>query len=375
MACINPVGLISFIVYVAIPILAILASVVYVLASKEKFSESSSLFVLAIASFFGVIYGHRSLAIGIDYAGYVDFYYSIVNPNYIYYNIEPGYVYLNRLFSKAHVSHVFFFGGIFAITTGLMLRSVEKAILPALVFVLVCMGFLLDASNIVRHTLVFSIFIAAIKIARKKKIWHFMGIVVASSLIHKSAIFLSVIYFVIHRDLFANRFKLLMALVVLFIAGSFFFRIEYLSTLLDFAGYGKYLRDAQRLEELTGASGNRKIGLGFLFVTVIDFVMIFFYSRDLKKFSPRFLSFYNLHVIGLGFSFFSAGTILLTRINYYFLSFRFFTIAYLLYFLYRRRKGFDLIYLVFIILIYLLAYYNRVMEKDSQYFPFEFINN
>lgn len=365
--------MVSFIVYVFLPFcLTLFFLIISRLAEGEKKLGFTSTIVVSLL--LGLIYGCRATSIGIDYDGYVDFYYSIINPTYTFYNIEVGYVFLNRLFSNAGVSHVYFFGGIFAITIGLTIRSVEKSVLPALFFVLVCLGFLLDASNIVRHALVFAIFIAAFDLARKKKFWQFLGVVFASALIHKSAIFLSIIYFLIHRDLFASRLKLVIALGVLFVVGALFFQIEYLSALLDFAGYGKYLRDAQRLEDLTGASGNRKIGLGFLFVTLIDFVMIFFYSKELKKFSPRFLSFYNLHVIGLGFSFFSAGTILLTRINYYFLSFRFFTIAYLIYFLYKRRKGFDVLYLVFILLIYLLAYYNRVMEKESQYFPFEFIN-
>jgi hypothetical protein len=141
-------------------------------------------------------------------------------------------------------------------------------------------------------------------------------------------------------------------------------------SVFELLNYDNYIDNQVRFMRIAGQV-ERHFGLGFVFLTLVDLVLIFFMNGVKKKF-PNINIYLSLHMLGLIFSFLTVDAMLLYRINYYFITMRIFTISALLYYLLRSKDSTKVIVGIFCLIIYLIAYSSKIFSADSNYYPFTF---
>lgn len=370
--------MISFFVYFILPLISfIILWVAFKIAPGIKQSSLLSrwLTVFAVA-LISVFFGFREISIGNDFESYVLLY--EFNQEDIPFSLtqEWGYYYLNYLGNGLSIPTGWFFSLILFVTLMFLLHSndVLSTRKHIVFFFAISAGLFLDSLNIIRHVLVYSFFIYSVRFILSGSILRYILVIILAGLIHKSAFALLPFYFFINRRMFETRGSILFFVLFAFV---FFASINIsavLSVVLNSLGYAKYLMDESRFGELLGAGG-RDLGMGFLIMTILDFVVLFFFGRKMIANNNGYRIFYNLHMIGLVMSIFFSGAILLSRLNYYFLATRIFSLAYFVEFTITKKQHSLMLFSSVIVALYIVLYIARVKGEDSTYWPFDFVFN
>ena len=313
--------------------------------------------------------------VGIDYGNYLNVY---LNINY-YISLlryEPGFSLLTVICSYFDLHYIFYFGIIALIQIFFLLFSFRKRtdLMPYVVFVYMsCCVTILGWTNIMRQWIAMCLIIFAVSfvdINKFKKILLVELIVLIAFLFHYSSIvFLPLpILFYLHKGAFFKNKKYQFIFLFIFFSFQFFNAKEYLydwfDNLVSNSEYSRYIDYVQE-SELT------KFGL-FSFFQFLIHIIIIKISDNMRYYYQDFPIFdyiYDLAIIGIYLNYLFGGSMMLTRITWYFYCFYYIIIAFAIkYLLYSRTNQ---IFLLSIIILFCSFSFVRIMlymeENTSQY--------
>ena len=119
----------------------------------------------------------------------------------------------------------------------------------------------------------------------------------------------------------------------------------------------------------------RRRGIGFYLILLQNIILIA-YSNKLKAyFSNGYFSIiYDLYIIGVIYGYISNGSIILTRLNYYFNGFNFIVAAFTLTFLFNKLRLHLNNWIIFLLLtaIYILIFIGLIYRIDENSYRFIF---
>lgn len=355
-------------------LLYILLTVLLYIAAKQSFQRNTFVFVAAAVFCYAVIFGLRS-GVGVDFWGYKGWYNDAMLGLNTYDHIEPGFKFLLNASAALRLPFSFFLFLIAFLQLILVFaalskfKSVYKAL--AITFMLGCVW--LTYANGLRQQLAFCIFAYSLQFVADRKLFKYFICVVLASLFHTSAVILVLIYplFAFKEDYFKRiwvQFGLLTAALVISqysLASDAMRSLEGLGKLL---GYDVYFKEEFELTEKV------RIGLGFYINLLIDIVLVFTSTKVKKFYNNRYVMIlYSLFFIGVLWYYVFLDSLLLQRINYYFIGFKYIYAAFAINALVKSR---DLKYLV-ICLLYFAVFVATMyrMEDNTALFMFNWQNS
>lgn len=226
-----------------------------------------------------------------------------------------------------------------------------KQVFPFMVITFMLSEEWLMYANVIRHMIAFAIFVYALKFIINRNLIKYLLAIALACLFHKSAAVLIVIYpiYLIRPSFFNKRsiqFILLGGSLVMMNLNFIQEFIAYFDKLIVLLGYGdKYLMDDRMDMEVS-------IGLGFLVEICIALTIIFFSPKVKLYFNSPLLNIsYDLFFIGLLIKYSFIGSMLIQRMNLFFLGFTFIAAAFTMAYLFKTRKlmryAFVCLYLLF----------------------------
>lgn len=276
--------------------------------------------------------------VGVDHLNYLRIYQEYIVSGHSYRELEWGFDKITLLFTTLNLHFTFYFGFWALLQIFFIYYSVkDERYLWPIIGILIIMGpYYLSWMNGIRQMVVACMFVYAIHFIKNKKILSYFVFILIASLIHRSAIFLILFYFIPEKDYFKNRYINIGLCVLTLMIGLNPYWLEatnFMQILLSSIGYEGYsdnldiLIDSQRREM---SLGPRRLSILLLNMLVIWFAPKL---RLIYK-DTNFLSYFNIAFIGvLMFNLFAnAGNIFLRPISYLTI-FSLITSSYLLYYL------------------------------------------
>ncbi len=352
----------------------ILLTVLLYVAAKQSVQRNTFVFVAAAVFCYALIFGLRS-GVGVDFWGYQGWYNDAILGLNTYDHIEPGFKFLLNTSASLRLPFSFFLFLIAFMQLILVFASVRKfkSVYKALAitFMLGCVW--LTYANGLRQQLAFCVFAYSLQfVADRKMLKYYIGVGVAS-LFHTSAVILVLIYplFALKEDYFKRvwvQFVLLavaLAVSQLSLASGAMRSLDGLGKLL---GYDVYFKEEFELTEKV------RIGIGFFINLLIDVVFIFTSTKVKAFYNTRYVMIlYSLFFIGVLWYYVFLDSLLLQRINYYFIGFKYIYAAFAINALVKCR---DIKYLV-IYLLYFAVFAATMyrMEDNTALFMFNWQNS
>jgi hypothetical protein len=298
--------LLSLFVYIFLGLLMFaLGRIAWIRQQRDYSNSRRSVFwsweVLFIFGIFSFIAGMR-WDVGVDHISYLKIYLdqNIGTKNEL--QMEPLFQIVTELFSLLGVHYVFYFAFLAFLQIFFVYRAVkdERYLYPFIGIVIVFGPEYFSWMNGVRQVIAATIFMWSVQYIVKRQLLLFATAVVIASLVHKSAIILFPLYWILRIDLFKNRAIALFALFASLYVGS----IGWLSDKMGFVAilFGNLSYDwmADNYELLLDAGDIRSFGprrIGIILTAIITIA----YSRHLRvRFgSSKFSIYYNLSIAGI----------------------------------------------------------------------------
>ena len=357
----------AYFVY-SILLLFLLPSIWMYSKSNEK-TRSFVLFVIML--FFSLVIGLR-YNVGTDYMPYKDIYIMQYFPD-----VESGFALMNRILYWLGLP----FSSIFILVAFLQLyffvkgvESINKKYLPLAIFFYFTTLYLFLSLNVLRQTLAFSILVYSIKFIVEKKIFKYVLTIFLASTLHKSALVLLPLYFIINNDwLLKHRIVQLGVYILTFSFSLFFhdFIISNSNTVFYLVGYGSYASNIDTLAEVSWA---KEGGLGVYFFMILDVWLIWYFTKFKNVLTNKsVICFYNLYFLGIIFANIIQGTYF-ERMNIYFQHMRIIIYAVFFYNIFLYDKSMLKKTLAFVLLaIFIIFFYMGIYNKASMCAPYQFV--
>jgi hypothetical protein len=317
--------------------------------------------VLLFSTIFGLRYD-----VGVDYLGYLNIFnlskYQDISHYYNY-----GFRFIVNIFSNNGYHFAFYFFTIAFLQISLFFRAFrdQRYLLIYVIFILFTGRYFIDWMNIMRQSLAFLVFMNSIIYIEKKSLLKYLLCILIAFSLHKSAIFLIILYplLAVNRFHFGNRVT---QLAILFIALYFrgyqnIFSILPINDILNMIGYENYIYHLGLMDK------SFNTGIGFILILSIDIIIIL-YSRILKNFyaSHRFTIHYNIYYFGVILYLLLMGNHATERIALYFISMKLLIVPYLLYYLINRSSKLKYISLSYVCMVYSLLFVNTIISDPIQ---------
>ena len=294
--------------------------------------------------------------------------------------IEIGYIFFNNLFRELGFGYpsififvsflqlLFFFLGI---------KDIGGVQTWALFFYFTTLYFFLSL-NVLRQTLVFSIFIFSIKYIKEKKFICYLISCLLASLFHKSALILIPVYFLSYVVIVYNQYFLVAIYILSILLSSTLSSAVWnnFSMFANILGYSDYAEQITILEEVNWGREDSLGVLTYLWI-ILNSLVILNYKKIRNYFGEQFNIYFCVFYIGIIVSSFVSGTYL-ERPFLYILYIKIIIYAYFFAYLFRLtnsrenflNKVFALIYLA----VFILNFYFAISNHASDCSPFNFIN-
>lgn len=286
---------------------------------------------------YSIVMGLR-YGVGTDFFSYQNMYDSSLNGFEV--EKEPGFVAIIKFattlgFSNSFCLFTYAFVQLFLIFKAF---SGYKQIFPFMVITFMLSEEWLMYANVIRHMIAFAIFVYALKFIINRNLIKYLLSIACACLFHKSAAVLVVIYpiYLFRPSFFNNRaiqFILLGGSLVMMNLNFIQEFIAYFDKLIALLGYGdKYLLDDRMDMEVS-------IGLGFLVELCIALTIIFFSPKVKQYYNSSLLNIsYDLFFIGVLIKYSFIGSMLIQRMNLFFLGFTFIVAAFTMTYLFKTKK-------------------------------------
>lgn len=351
---------------------SLLFFVMYVLcyyASKQNKWWAVVVALIIYSIIFGLRYG-----VGVDFFGYLNIYekFRLSGGDILLReDFEEGFLFIIKQLGYRNIHYGWFFGIIAFLQIFLVFYSVkkDKYIYPFLVitFFLGCSW--LNFANGLRQILVMCLFFVSLRYATNKQfIWYYLFLCLAV-LFHTSAIVLFLIYPLLwFKEEWFSNIKLQMFLLVLSLC---LMRFDIILYLVDYIERGAILLGYDSFFEKRYADRvlreHISLGIGFYINLFIDIICIIFSTEVKHWFRHRFIVYiYNLYFVGTLLFYIFINSAIIGRLNYYFYGFRFLFAAYVLYYLFYKRREFFYILLALFFLTYVAVLY-RAESNTAMY--------
>ncbi len=330
--------------------------------------------IISILLIYSLISGIR-YDVGVDYLGYLQIYLDSQHGMSGLHTFEFIFDYIFNIFSKSDIHFSFFFGfwAFIQLLFVLLAFRNKRNLYPYLILCMILLQYFYLSGGI-RQAVVCCCFIFATQFITDKKLFKYLIFISISIFIHKSAIFLLPLYFILcfNKDFFPNKW--ITAVLILVTIPISELRIwENILTfdfypLLDIAGYETY--NLNKEDILTTGYEFRKGGR--FYISVILPLLVALYSNKLKEYYGKdLINVLNLYFIGAitAIIFYSSG-IVFRRVLMYFFFFDFIGTAYLLHYLSLSHKNFNFIIYVFVTLLCILYFYFFLVSNHHTQYDF-----
>lgn len=314
----------------------------FLLLNKAKLTNS---FIYCIAGclLFSLLAGFR-YGVGMDYFPYLEGYEYLKETGHFIGNHEIGFQFLSKILAECNLSSTVFFAVIGFIQMLFICLAIRKDryIFPFFAFVFVFACTWLIYFNGLRQVISFCIWTYSIRfIVSKDVVKHYLLLLLALSF-HNSALMLIIFYpiFNIRTEWFKNiKYQLIALCISLILMKINYIQnlIEVMENLLELTGYDIYTSDrfgSQLIRESTITLG------GGFYLSLLIYVICILYSNKVKRYlnNDYFNIIYDLFFIGVLIKNVFVNSILMTRINYYFICFDVLVASFVLFYLLKRNK-------------------------------------
>ena len=341
----------------------------WIYSKSSKKTKNIVLFVIML--FFSLVLGLR-YNVGTDYMPYKDIYVM-----QYFDDVESGYAMMNRIFYWFGLP----FSSIFTLVAFLQLfffvkgvENINKKYLPLAIFFYFTTLYFFLSLNVLRQTLAFSIFVFSINYIRERKLFKYILTILIASTIHKSALVLLPMYFIINNDWLLKHRILQFGVYFATFMFSLFFHDLILSnsnTLFFLVGYGGYAESIDSIAEISWA---KEGGVGIYFFMIIDLWIIWCFTKFKNVIASKSLiCFYNLYFLGAILANIIQGTYF-ERMNIYFQHIRIIIYAVFFYNIFLHDKSTIKKVVAFAILvIFVIFFYMGIYNKASMCAPYQFV--
>lgn len=332
-------------------------------ANREEFlcktqDKQLSFFCLEIIFsliLFALISGIR-YKVGVDHLSYLSEYQRLIAYGTTKRTtMEGGFLFISQLFAKSgiHFTIYFAFWAFLQIFFLYYAFRNNKRLLPFIGLTVMLGPFYLSMMNGMRQQVVALALIFLIEWIAKKKMWPFIIAIVLASTIHRSALILVPIYFLLNSNLdLTNRklsFVILAMCVILGATPTWLSMVNSVEGLLSLLGYDAY---SDKIELMTSTKLREMAwGPGRIFTFAASCFIVYHYE-NLKiyfKDDVKVRMYYILFFIGTcGFNLFASTSHIFLRPVEYFTLFRLPLSAYMMYYLMKEAKSFQ--FYIFLVL-------------------------
>lgn len=256
--------------------------------------------MVASVILYGLLMGLR-YDVGGDYLGYVFYYETNTESVQLFETTyELGFYWLIRIL------HFFDFppAALFVATCTLQMLFMatwlerNRNIASWYIFFFFTTLLLFESLNIVRHALAATIFLAALPALHERRPFTYVILIVLATLIHKSAIILMPLYFILRHDWLPNRWLQATLLLFAFVSAPVLKDrlFEFLPWLASSADYDPY---SNTQDDLFFKKEGVSYSPGMFFALIVD-LFIIYSSQMLKKNYEKqgFAIYYNLYLVG-----------------------------------------------------------------------------
>lgn len=333
----------------------------FLLKTKNRELSFFCLEIVLSVCLFAFISGVR-YNVGVDYLSYFKEYHLLQTYGATQRNtFESGFLFISLLFAKSGVHFTIYFG-FWAMLQFFFLYYAfrnDKRLLPFIGISLMLGSFYLSMMNGMRQQVVAFAFIFLIEWIEKKKLWYFIIAIILASFIHRSALMLMPIYFLLNSNIdFTNKkicFVILVTCVCLGATPTWLSMVNSVEGLLTLLGYDGY---SDKIELMTSTNLREMAwGPGRIFTFVASCFIIYHYE-NLKIFfknDAKVRMYFILFFIGTcGFNLFASTSHIFLRPLEYFTLFRLPLSAYIMYYL--MKEGKSLQFYIFLMLTCSYAY-------------------
>jgi len=309
--------------------------------SNLKINRKGKLLLIFLGLLVLVVVAGLRYNTGRDYEAYALLYENVADVNDTQeLDMEIGYIALAEFLNVLNLEAWSYFTLSAFITYLLYFYSFKnfKSILYLGIFFFITYGFYLYSFNGVRQAIAMSALAVAVMYAQERKIYHYLIIIILGGLMHKSLFLFLPMYFVIHRINLSSFFWYMafgISLILHFIPFENIIDLDFISNLLSGTqvDYGNF---ASKLADNSDEAGG--LTLGYLVRVGIGFFILAFYSKIIKLY-PSSLPYYTLSLVGIVLYNSFSHLLFMTRINYYFLLFTTFSLAFIIQYLYKSKQS------------------------------------
>jgi len=347
--------------------------------SIYSISPSKALAVVLSIIIYTVVLGLR-FKVGGDYDSYVDYYNSTTSDvGYKDVPFEFGFYWLIRFLRAFDLPSWMLFIATCAIQIGVLSvwLSRQSDAAPWLVYFYFTTLLLFESLNIIRQAMALMIILLAISELVERRILRYCLWILLAATLHVSALVFLPLAIFIYRDWKIGRAGLLLILVGSYaVAGTvkdLLFEMLPIFSLIDgFAGYSS-LQDELFFEREVGG-----VSLGIIFALFVDSLMVYWSPYLLNRYGKNgFREYFNIFYVGAVLTpvVVAANYITFARLAFYFTSFRFVVLGFLVAWLFSRDARFPGAKLVASLLIFMyFAFFSMAIVRGAAWSaPFQFI--
>ena len=332
-------------------------------------SSSLSLTKFAAVMFISIVYGFRYM-VGMDWFGYVQLFYYILDHtyNYLLLKIEPGYFLINKIVGYLGYSYTILFIIIAGFTWILIFKRFPTQILPFAIYFLFTSGWFFWSMNGVRQFIAIVIIFYSANYINLKQFRYYLFHVLFASMFHFSALPLIVLYFIPYNKIYNPKF-LIILFIVAFAGANIFstviisFLNEHIEKLGPYATY--FVSNSEKIERL----GFEKTGLGY-FLTICVSITALYFSNSLTQKHPQLKIYFVLMFLGTIFSIVFVNIQLFERFILFFKFFQPISLSYLVWF-HLKSKQYTIISLILILSNYIL-FIKAIINSADKCSPYLF---
>ncbi len=306
--------------------------------------------------------------VGVDYLSYLEKYNNYLTLGHTNRKFEWGFDAISRIFAylNAHFSIYFGFWALLQFFFIYYALKDERYLWPYLGFVIIFGPHYLSWMNGIRQMLAACMFVYAVQFIKFRKLIPYLLIILAATLIHKSAILLILFYFIPQKDYFKNRYVNLALCIVTLIIGLnpyWLQATDSLKLVLSSIGYEGY---ADNFDILVDSKTQMALGPRRLSIILLNMLVVWYTPKLKSDFEEtNYVTYFNLAFIGvlLHNLFANAGHIFLRPVTY-FTIFLALTTSYLLCYLkLKSPKGVSIEFII----VFLLAISNVLISIVADY--------
>ena len=337
---------------------------------QKSYRQNRYVYMILALLIYATVFGFR-YSVGVDCMSYVGMYNRVASGYEI--EKEQGFIGIMKVFSSLELRVEAFMGFCAFIQLFFIFHLFKsyKEVYPYLFMTFMMGGEFLVYSNVIRSMFAFAIVVYSLKYVQDKQpIKHYL-LLLAAFFIHKSCALMVIVYplYLIRPVFFDKKIVQYILLVVSLVLMGFDYVQEFISqmdSIMAILGYDEKYRLDDRMDM------EKSIGLGFLIELSIVCIIIF-YSSKIKEYYTKLPVniMYDLFLIGILIKYSFIGSMLIQRMNAYFIGYTFILAAMVLRYVKRNHinKGWYLLFGLYCLLAFAVLYR---MNENSGMFIFDF---